>query len=97
MIHAIAAAALLLAQQPARPNMPCITRAEAADIVVFFLPTFIERTGPPCRASLPQTSFLSSNGPALAERLRREGGERWPRAQRPHENGGERNPSDRQR
>ena len=80
MIHAVVAIALVLAQQPARAAPPCVSRAEAADMVLFMLPTFVDRVGDRCRNSLPQTSFLTSNGRAFAERVRREGGDRWPSA-----------------
>jgi hypothetical protein len=81
MIKPAIAAALLLGPQvavSAQAAKPCVTRAEAADMTLFFLPTLVDRMAEKCRASLPRTSFLAGSGKAFGERVKREGGDRWP-------------------
>jgi hypothetical protein len=83
MINSIVIAAVLVAQQPGftppPPAKPCLTRAEAATLSVFFLPSLIEGAASRCRSVLPADAFLRSGSKALADRLRRERGDDWPR------------------
>jgi hypothetical protein len=80
----ITAAALLLASQQAAAapptRAPCVTRAEIADMAVYFLPLVLDIVTVTCRPALPANAFLLNEGAALTERLSagREG--RWPGA-----------------
>jgi hypothetical protein len=75
MIQPLLAAALLLAQAPAAK--PCISKAEAADLALFLMPSVIQGAAQKCRSNLPRGAFLTTASRPLAERLRREGGNRW--------------------
>ena len=70
-----AAAAILSAQaQPAAPA--CVTREQAADLVLVQLPDAVTTVSQQCTASLPADAFLRSGVTGWVERLRAEGGAR---------------------
>lgn len=71
------AALMALAAVPslaqAQTNAACMTRAEANALFVVALPDLIEGARDKCSVSLPATSFLASQGPALVARYRQSG------------------------
>ncbi|WP_106639362.1 hypothetical protein [Allosphingosinicella vermicomposti] len=76
-------AATLLAQQPgfsSPPEKPCLTRAEAASMGRFFMPSVIDSMARKCAASLPATAFLAGPHRALSARLREDHIRHWPSA-----------------
>ena len=71
MLQPLVAAALLFGQaSTAPPN--CITRQEAADMTVAFLPHLVDAVSRRCRPHLQPTAFLAGRGDAWLEQLRRE-------------------------
>lgn len=71
MLQPLVAAALLFAQAtPAPPN--CITRQEAADMTIAFLPHLVDALSRRCRPHLQPNAFLASRAGAWVEQLRRE-------------------------
>lgn len=93
MIQPLLAAALLFAQAPAPPG--CMTRSEAADLILFTLPGFVDGLAEKCAATLPPAAFLRSRAAAFTARLRTEGGDRWAGAKAAFDKiGGEPLPSD---
>ena len=70
MIHAIAAAALLLAQTA--PAGQCLTRAEAADVMATTVPYMVDAVARKCAAALPANAFLRTGSAPLIQRLRAE-------------------------
>jgi hypothetical protein len=72
------AAALLSAPQigAAQEPVPCLTSAEATDLVIFVAPTLIEGVAGNCAASLPRSASLRTGAGALAQKLRGDG-DRW--------------------
>jgi hypothetical protein len=82
----LAAAALLLAvpqvaAPPASPP-PCVSRADAADLSLYLLPALLPAVVERCRATLPATAWLTTQGPAYGERLAVGRDARWPGARR---------------
>ena len=71
MLQPLIAAALVLSQAAPAPR-PCVTRQEAGDMAIAFLPVLVSAVAQRCRAHLPATSFLSSRSADWVERLRRD-------------------------
>lgn len=83
MIRSLAAAILLITPQMAlaeEPAKPCLTRREAQDLTIFFVPTLLESAAGACEASLPANAFLRTGAIALADKHRPESELRWPGA-----------------
>ena len=71
MLQPLVAAALLFGQASAAPTN-CITRQEAADMTVAFLPHLVDAVSRRCRPHLQPTSFLVGRGDDWIAQLRRE-------------------------
>ncbi len=78
----IAAAALLMTPAASPAAMPCVTQAEAADLVVVLLPTVLRAATGKCRSALPADAFLTNGGAAYLERLEGLREESWAGARR---------------
>ena len=62
---------------PASPP-PCVSRAELEAIVFYVLPELLPAVAEKCRPSLPTGSWLTTDGPAYAERLAGNRDSHWP-------------------
>ncbi len=71
MLQPLVAAALLFGQATAAPP-DCITRQEASDMTVAFLPHLVDAVSRRCRPHLQPTSFLAGRGDEWIAQLRRE-------------------------
>ena len=81
-MRSILAAALLTAPAASPAAAPCVTQAEAADLVIVFLPTALRVATEKCRSALPADAFLTNGGGAYLERLEGRREESWPGARR---------------
>ena len=73
MVHAIAAAALMVAHATAAPPRPCVTPDEAGAIAAVAVPEAVEAFAQRCSQHLPETAFLRARGAELVQRWRTEG------------------------
>ena len=71
MLQPLVAAALLFGQAGASPP-DCITRQEATDMTVAFLPHLVDAVSRRCRSHLQSDAFLVSRSEEWIEQLRRE-------------------------
>ncbi|HEX8641948.1 MAG TPA: hypothetical protein VF704_12450 [Allosphingosinicella sp.] len=74
MIQPLLAAALVAAQgaQAAQAPRPCVTRQEAGDMAIAFMPVLVGAVAQRCRPYLPATAFLADRSAQWVERLRRD-------------------------
>ncbi len=77
MFQPLIAAALIAGQaaqaaQPAAPATTCVTREEARDMAVAFLPLLVTAVAQRCRPHLGATAFLTGRAGPWIERLRSE-------------------------
>lgn len=77
MFQPLIAAALIAGQaaqaaQPAGAPSTCVTREEARDMAIAFLPLLVTAVAQRCRPHLAATSFLAGRSDAWIEQLRRE-------------------------
>lgn len=76
MLQPLIAAALIAGQaaQAAQPTQPatCVSREEARDMAIAFLPLLVTAVAQRCRPHLAATAFLAGRSEPWVERLRRE-------------------------
>lgn len=78
------AAALALMAVPnmayAQAAKPCLTSAEARNLIMFALPEVLSSVMDRCKATLPAGAFLVKSGPELVARYKASGASAWPSA-----------------
>jgi len=72
-LASLAALAAVPSIAHAQAGAACMTRAEANALIIVAMPDAIEGTRNKCASTLPASSFLSSQGPALVSRYRQSG------------------------
>jgi hypothetical protein len=71
MLQPLIAAALIAGQTASGPT-PCVTRQEAGDMTIAFLPLLVGAVTQRCRAHLGPTAFLATRSEAWVAQLRRD-------------------------